>query len=336
MEITLFAPGLLLPDAICDDVLFDLEAPTLSLVLGRGDRFVESTTTSLTWLAQTFSTAYPLPVAALRRAAEAPAGEWLCLDPVHWRVEREGIYLDDPLRLDLSGEEAAALCAAVAPIFAPWGALSVSAPGQWELCLSRPLMLETRPLPEACGQDPGLPGGAHAAQWRSLLSEAQIVLHAHPVNREREAAGKPRVNSLWPWGAGKLPSWADSDFTVCWSQDPVVAGLCHLADLPCITPPERFEPASGRVLCHVERLIAPARRGDALAWRLALLSIEQDWLAPILSAIRKGRCSALRILATGAANVPGAGAALYVCLEPGHLLRFWRRPVPLSALTLSP
>src|SRR3546814_15930088 len=42
-------------------------------------------------------------------------------------------------------------------------------------------------------------------RWRSLLNEAQIILHNHPWNARRAAAGKPPVNSLWFWGGGMLP-----------------------------------------------------------------------------------------------------------------------------------
>jgi hypothetical protein len=44
------------------------------------------------------------------------------------------------------------------------------------------------------------------APWRHAINEAQMVLHAHPVNQARQAAGQPVVNSLWPWGGGRLPA----------------------------------------------------------------------------------------------------------------------------------
>lgn len=44
------------------------------------------------------------------------------------------------------------------------------------------------------------PAGPGAAQWRALQGEIELWLHAHPVNRERERAGQPRVTTLWLWG----------------------------------------------------------------------------------------------------------------------------------------
>lgn len=327
MHLTLFVPGLLLPREVLSDTVFDLNAPSLSLMLGRGRRLAPEAD----WLPSAFGLAPPLPAAALRRVAadpSLPAGEtWLCLDPVHLRVDRDGITLADPARLALAADEADALMAAVQPLFAEFGELSPSAPGQWELRLPRPLALATRPLPEAIGRavDPGLPGGADGRALRRALAEAQTVMHAHEINRRRDAGGRPTVNSLWPWGQGALPDAVRTDFQVVWSEDPVVAGLCGLAGIPCIAPPAGFAPASGRVLAVVDALAGPARALDALAWREALLAFERDWLTPAVAALKAGGCRELRLVGAH------AGAAALV-LRRGDAWRFWRRPAPLAAL----
>src|SRR3546814_7983843 len=51
------------------------------------------------------------------------------------------------------------------------------------------------------GTDPA--DDANARRWRSLLSEAQVVLHNHPWNARREQSGLPPVNSLWFWGGSE-------------------------------------------------------------------------------------------------------------------------------------
>jgi len=334
MQLTLYVPGLLLPDAVLGDTAFDLATPALSLLLGRGQR-VES---APDWLARAFGLAAPLPVAALRKvgaggtARETDSAAWLCLDPVHWTVEREGVSLDDPARLGLDAEEAAALVAALAPLFAEWGELSASAPGRWELRLARSLLLETHPLHDAVGLrvDPALPGGLDGAAWRRLLADAQTELHAHPVNRQRERLGKPVVNSLWPWGQGALPEGVRTGFSAVWSDDPVLAGLAALAGIPCIAPPAAYQPASGDILCRVEPLAAPARSLDALAWREALLALERDWIAPAVAALKRGECQALRLIGAAA---HGAPRSVLFSLVRGNLWRFWRRPLSLAALS---
>jgi hypothetical protein len=337
MQLTLFVPGLLLPKQVLSDTVFDLTAPTLSLILGRGRPLAQEPD----WLSSAFGLTPPLPAAALRKTAtlaampapaEAPvAGIMLCLDPVQLQVSREGVTLADPVLLGLDAREAAALIEAIKPLFAELGELSCSTPACWELHPRRPLALETLPLPEAIGQavPPGLPGGADGRNLRHLLAEAQTVLHAHAVNRRRDELGKPTVNSLWPWGLGALPTEVRTDFQVVWSKDPVIAGLCTQAGVPCIAPPDGFQPASGRVLAVVDALERPARALDALAWRAALQAIERDWLAPAVAALKSGVCRELRLVGTRVNGAPAAGA---LALKRMDTWRFWRRSAPLTAL----
>jgi hypothetical protein len=40
------------------------------------------------------------------------------------------------------------------------------------------------------------------------MNEAQMLLHTHPLNDEREARGQLRVGSLWWWGGGRWPEFA--------------------------------------------------------------------------------------------------------------------------------
>lgn len=328
MQLTLFVPGLLLPVEILENTAYDLSAPTLSRLLGQGER----RELAADWLPSAFGLD-SLPAAALRKvgAGKTAPGEWLCLDPVRWHVASAGVTLDDPAKLELRAAESAALIEVVRPLFADWGELSASAPGCWELQLKKVIALETQPLPTAIHQaiDPRLPGGAAGPAWRLLLAEAQMVLHAHPVNRQREAEGKPTVNSLWPWGQGSLPGTLQADFNAVWSTDPVMAGLCVHAGMPCAAPPERFEPAGGRVLAIIETLATPARTLEALAWRDALQAFERDWLAPALAALKRGECKGLRLIGI---RLGGAPATLALGLSRGALLRFWRKPRPLTEL----
>lgn len=55
------------------------------------------------------------------------------------------------------------------------------------------------------GQEVGpfLPSGERADMVKSLMEAARVILHNHPVNLEREDAGKQPANGLWLWGPGK-------------------------------------------------------------------------------------------------------------------------------------
>jgi len=50
-----------------------------------------------------------------------------------------------------------------------------------------------------------LPRGEGAWELIRLMTDAQILLNAHPINQRRLQEGKREANSIWPWGQGKAP-----------------------------------------------------------------------------------------------------------------------------------
>ena len=328
MQLTLLVPGLLLPAAIRPDTVFDLTAPALSRLLGRGTRLPLTDR----WPAGAFGLTTPLPAAALRKvgAGGAAPGDWICVDPVPLQVTREGVILADPAELQLTPEESAQLIEALAPLFADWGTLTASAPACWELQLRHPIHLDTRPLPDGIGQPvaPQWPAGPDGRAWRHLLATAQTVLHAHPVNRNRDQQRRLICNSLWPWGAGALPQDLPANFNVIWSDDPVIAGLGAQAGIPCLVSPGGFQPASGRVLAIDTRMLGPARMRNALDWRANLQTLERDWIAPALTALKKGLCAQIRLIGD---DIHDPACTAWT-LNRKDLWHIWRRPRPLMEL----
>lgn len=327
--LTLCLPGLLLPPQVLLDTAGDLPLPALARLLGSGRLRLEQSASHYDWLARAVGLA-ALPAAALRLLGEGGdpgTADWLCLDPVHLKVHRSGIALDDPAALALDADDDAELRAVVAAMFTGIGELSAGAVGHWHLRLRQPAALATLPLPDAVGRDidPRQPAGADAAVWRGLLAEAQTTLHAHPVNRRREAAGKPAVNSLWPWGDGRLPARAAARWPTLATRDPVLAGLARHLGAGLAAPPERYADATAGLIV-IDALAAPARTLDGLAWRDALEGLERDWFAPLAAALRSGRLSDLRIAGFG-----GDGG-FEVELTRLDLWKFWRRPRPLTAV----
>lgn len=180
------------------------------------------------------------PAAALRHHAhadDAGIGSWLAADPAYVRSEATGARLMAWPVLDLTQAEAEQLAATLRPLFGDAGKpLTVDTPSTWCLHLpaGAPLAEFVAPV-DALGADllECLPGGDAARPWRHLFNEAQVALHAHPVNAARIEAGKLPVNALWFWGGGVLPAAVATALVHAASSDDVVRGLAKLANVRC-------------------------------------------------------------------------------------------------------
>jgi len=329
MRLTLCIPGLLLPQQALLDTARDLPLPALATLLGRGRAARLACADHYEWLAGACGWT-ALPGAALRLLAEngEPAGDaWLCLDPVHLKVHRRGMALDDPAQLQLTDQDDAELRAAVAPLFAAFGELSGGVPGHWYLRLRHGELIDTEPLPQAIGRDidPRQPAGPHSVQWRAALAEAQPVLHAHPVNQRREAAGRPPINSLWPWGGGVLPlTIPPSPWTTLAASDAVIAGLARRLDASLAPVPQSLATVADADLVVIDALADAARRLDAIAWSEALTRLEAEWFVPIAAALRAGRLNSLRLAGFG------GDRGFDLSVGRSDLWKFWRRPRGLA------
>jgi hypothetical protein len=328
--LTLIVPGLIWTRQALADLTFDLPLPAFTTLLGRGRlrRFPPQSTALM--LAACAGLPPPLPAAALRwlalRGDPTDAG-WLCLDPVRLRFAERSLIVDDPRALRLTNEESTALAGLLGPTFAHLGRIEELSPGMWNLRLTSDAP-DFTPLSDTAGRVAvSLPADAAYAPWRQAISEAQILLHSHPVNKAREAAGKPAVNSLWPWGGGRLPVPGPSRHDALWSSDPVAAGIARLLKIECAALPTGFSGmATSHPLAIHEAMEQPAGCGDALHWIAALERFEADWLAPALGALRRGSLDGLRLLA------PGELGSAELQIDRRDLWKFWRKPRPLSEL----
>lgn len=127
------------------------------------------------------------------------------LTPVHLHVGTDQITLTDPAELQLDDADSHALFAALQPLFGEAGfALHWGDVQRWYVAHPSLRELATASLDRVIGRhiDPWLPDLRASRPWQRLASEAQMLLHAHPVNEQREGAGLPIVNSLWLSGCG--------------------------------------------------------------------------------------------------------------------------------------
>ena len=66
---------------------------------------------------------------------------------------------------------------------------------------------ETTPPHDITGKEIAsyLPRGSSAEEINSLMQKAGEILACHPINAQRQQAGKKQANSVWLWGQGRKP-----------------------------------------------------------------------------------------------------------------------------------
>lgn len=253
------------------------------------------------------------PVAALTReldAGDASLSAWLRADPVYVRPDINGArLLAHDQAMHLGRDDIEALLPPLRPLFGDTGfTIDAPAPTRWYLRLPREAKLPVFASPgDALGADlfEHLPEGPEGRRWRALLSEAQVVLHNHPHNAARVAAGKPPVNSLWFWGGGILPDHVTTALSSLHSDDTTLLALASAARLQAAPLAEVFSPG-------------PANALHDLRGMRSVATFARDWLGPAIAAMRRGELERLRL-----DFEDGTGSTI----EQRQRWRFWRRPL---------
>jgi len=340
MHCHLLLPDLFWPERDFSDIYRGLAAPALERLLAKGRRHSADgeASSAEAWLCERFDVERQgdlpaAPFCLLADGGEPGKHHWLRADPVHLRLEGNRLVLADSSAFCVSQQEAESLTASLNAHFAGDGLVFFPLrPDRWYLRVERAPALETTPLAQAAGRsiDSLLPRGADSPTWRARLNEVQMLLHAHGVNERRESAGELPVNSVWLWGAGRLPDAVPAPFNAVWSQDVFAAGLAQAARIAAHKLPAdaaellRAGAGTGVNLILLDRLRVAAQYGDAYGWREAMAQLERDWFAPLLDALRQERIGMLSLHALGPAGLRS------VELTHGDLRRFWRRVKPLA------
>ena len=188
--------------------------------------------------------------------------------------------------------------------FYPPGAPHNPTPGRWYLRLPKEAKLPAFTSPaQALGDDvfEHIPAAPEARRWRVLSSEAQVVLHNHPHNAARAAAGKPPINSLWFWGGGVLPDHVASQCPTVYSDDVLLHGLARVGKLACM-------PLDAAKRLNADALIDLRAQRDPRA-------MLEHWLSPTAMAPLHGEVA-----------FDFADGVVFT-LVPGQRWRFWRKPL---------
>lgn len=307
--------------------------PAVELLIARGRAAHRDAGSLEEWLAEAFSIdEQPLAAGALTVHAageETVSGvSWSRADPVHLRLGADRPTVVPAAGFDITQAEADRFVASLNEHFGEQASFVAAGPGEW--CVRSRFAGEFAAVApvELAGQaaDAHLPGRAEAA----FLNEIQMVLHDHPANQGREARGVPVVNSVWLWGAGKLPESAEAPWHSISTNEPLAQGAARLAGIRWRSLPaaaadwlERA-PEGGRHLVVLDGLRGALALGGAEAHAALVRELEAQWFAPLLDALRAGRIGMVTL------HVPEAGAGWETIRN--DLRRFWRRAKPLSAI----
>lgn len=245
----------------------------------------------------------PVAVAALATSAGVTAGAWVCVaTPLHLVAGMTSVAMPDNGILALSSDEAGALAADFNRVFGDAGArLAVGRAATLFCVFGRALEVTTHDPEEVAGRDVfGFQAaGTDASRLRQLMSEMEMWLFDHEVNRGRAARAVPPITGLWLWGGGRVPAAMPIVHGWTAGEDPLFAAFPTETEFPSSA-------GAGVVVC--------AEQPSSPGWP----EVEARWLEPATAALKSGRIGRL---------VLSAGDRRFA-VERGIHWRFWRRPRP--------
>jgi hypothetical protein len=238
--------------------------------------------------------------AALYADRGAVDAAWVCAaTPVHYVAEMTSVRLPHDGMLSLDPGAAQILASDFNRVWQGSGIQLTAARSGALFCLfDRTLEVTASDPQESLGRhiEEYLPSGADSASLRQLISETEMWLFEHRVNRTRSELGAPIINGLWFWGGGApLASL------------PAVQGWAEGNDLffNSFGAPREGTGESGVMVAGV-----PGRD----EW----LGAESRWLKPAAEKLRSRRIARLLI---------SAGDRIFT-VTPRGMRRFWRTAKP--------
>lgn len=275
-------------------------AATLDRLLTRAS----APSTSTDWRRDAFgviAAATPVPpvaAAALLAADGTAGGPWACIaSPVHLVAGMSDVTLGESGILALDGAEAGALAADFNQVFADSGVrLAVGRAAVLVCVFDRVLQVSTHEPADVVGRDvfECQPLGTDAPRLRRLMSEMELWLFEHAVNRARTALGRAAITGLWLWGGGESLSRLPEVRGFTSGTDPLFAAYGNATEFP-----RGAMRRAGVVVCDVP-------------------DFEQRWLEPLSRALAAGELEGLTV----------SVQQHLVRIERRTRWRFWRRAKP--------
>lgn len=168
------------------------------------------------------------PFYAFHEGLNAQKGFWVCLSLASMSPVRDALYVEEK---QINAEEKGLLTAALSAFFAEVGFQFYSGE-RYFLQSEKPYDFDAAPFESINGGYLlGAPfKGPDAPLFARLLTEAQMLLAAHPVNLRREENGQTPVNSIWLWGGGNWQN-LQKNFEKIFTHHPLLCGLAKASGI---------------------------------------------------------------------------------------------------------
>lgn len=284
--------------------------PLLEQLIARADDCVPVAD----WRADAFRVIAPQGVwpavaaAALCADRGAVSAAWVCAaTPVRYEAEMSSVRMPADGILSLTPAAAETLASDFNRIWKGSGIQMTSARSAQLFCtFDRALDVITRDPEQVLERhiEEYLPAGADAPPLKQLISETEMWLFEHEVNRARKELNLPAINGLWFWGGGE-PVATLANPQGWTAGDDVFFNACS------VPRDENSAPQDEKLQSGV---VALGCVPGSDQW----LEVESRWLHPAVDELRARRISRLQICA----------AERCFTVTARGLRRFWRGKKP--------
>lgn len=164
---------------------------------------------------------------------------WLCADPIHLSVDVAHVYSLGNAYFELTLDEAQAYIDYLNQHLPLGSSLCLgNHPLQWYINLDKYYQFDLFPPDCIFGKTlvDKMPKGPDSAFALSLYNDIQMLLYGCDLNHQRRLAGRPTIDALWLWGAGKKigPS-SNCSWSQVVSNNDIILELAKLNDIDCIS-----------------------------------------------------------------------------------------------------
>jgi hypothetical protein len=230
--------------------------------------------------------------------ARIPADSWVWIaSPVHYLAELDHVRLAPDGVLSLDQAQADAWATSFNALWREGGVRLEAVAGELYLYVQSSWTVPTVDPDIVRGRriEAFLPAGEAAKPLKTLMSEVEMWLFAHPLNRARSERGEPPLTGLWFWGGGAVLPELPVTAAGAVGDDRFFRGFAAATDRASVCAWSAV-PGSAQIAAAVERWLKPslhrlargevaeiilsaADRGFALPprWRWRMLRKTKPW-----------------------------------------------------------